>query len=83
MDLQLITNVSSLENCLDECALYNFRTKSGNFPAYGCTGVSWGHGVNLNPTHTCWLKSNVTLGSPNNTVTWPGYDGGVLLTDLR
>ena len=83
VDMQLIINVSSLNDCVEQCALFNFRTKQVHFPEDACTGVSWGHGTNLDPIHTCWLKSNVTLESPNNTDTWPGYDGAVLLIDLR
>ena len=83
VDMQLITNVSSLNDCLDQCALFNFRSKQAHFPADACTGVSWGRGTDLDRYHTCWLKSNVTLASPNNTETYPGYDGAVLLTNLR
>ena len=79
MDMQLIANVSTLNDCLDICALFNFQMRLEHFPAYACTGVSWGHGFNLNPRHICWLKSNVTLGSSNDTSIWPGYDAGVLL----
>ena len=76
MDMQLISNVASLSDCLDACALYNFQMKSDHFPDYACRGVSWGHGFGL---HTCWLKSNVTLASSNDTSIYPGYDAGVLL----
>lgn len=82
-DLQIFTNVTSLNDCLDLCALYNFNARLENFPALGCTGIALGTGANLqqagDPWHTCWLKSNVTLGSLNDTATYPGYDGAVLL----
>ena len=40
MDMQLISNVVSLSDCLDACALYNFQMKSDHFPDYACRGVS-------------------------------------------
>lgn len=79
LDIQLITNVSSLNDCLDVCALYNFQTRRQHFPKYACTGVSWGYAEVPKPSHSCWLKSGVKLGSPNNTDTLPGYNGAVLL----
>ena len=58
-----------------------------NFPALGCTGIALGTGGVLRPTdgetggpwHTCWLKSNVSLESLNDTANLPGYEGAVLL----
>ncbi len=83
MDLQIITNVTSLSDCLDTCALYNFQMSIRNFPAYACTGIGWGRGDGLNPVGdpwpVCWLKSNVSLESPNSTDISAGYDGAVLL----
>ena len=84
MDLQIITNVTSLSDCLDVCALYNFQMSIGNFPAYACTGIGWGRGNGNNPVGdpwpVCWLKSNVSLESPNGTdENVFGYDGAVLL----
>ena len=67
MNLQVYSNVSSLNDCLDLCALYNFHMYSTNFPAQGCTGVSYGSGTNTqgqereNLLHTCWLASNTVL----------------------
>ena len=74
-DLQVIEGVSSLSDCLDQCALYSFRTREDNFPALGCLGVAWDNsGYDL-----CWLKSNVTLGSLNGAISNTGADGAVLL----
>ena len=73
LDLQVIENISSLNDCLDQCALYNFRTSAINFPARGCTGIAWNRG----PYDLCWLKGNVTLGSPK--LNEPHTDGAVLL----
>lgn len=80
IDILLITNVSTLDQCLDECALYSFRTRLGNFPAYACTAVAWG--LDIFPWPVCWLKSGATLGSYNSTgnpTAYIGVDAGVLL----
>ena len=85
MDLQVYSNISSLNGCLDTCALYNFHMDNNDFPAQGCTGVAFGSGASTQGQegqhrwHTCWLQSNVSLGSPNHTKMDPGYDGAVLL----
>ena len=85
MDLQVYSNISSLNDCLDICALYNFHIDDRDFPAQGCTGVAFGSGAfkqgqeGLYRWHTCWLQSNVSLGSPNHNAEYPGYDGAVLL----
>ena len=83
MDLQIITNVTSLTDCLDACALYNFQMRIDNFPVYACTGIAWGRGDGHNPVGipwpVCYLKSNVSMGSPNSTNVSAGYDGAVLL----
>ena len=80
-DLQIYTNVSSLSECLDRCALFNFNARAMNFPALGCTGIAWRPtgGETGGPWHTCWLKSNVSLESLNDTAKFPGYEGAVLL----
>lgn len=84
MDLQILPNTTSLSDCLDACALYNFQMSIVNFPAYACRGVGWGRGEGVNPVANqwpvCWLKSNVSLGSPNATEESVGYDGAVLLS---
>lgn len=80
IDILLITNVSTLDQCLDECALYSFRTPLPNFPAYACTAVAWG--LESFPWPVCWLKSNATLGSYNSTgnaTAFTSVDAGVLL----
>lgn len=84
IDIQLITNVSTLEECLDACALFSFQTRLEHFPENACTGVALGTSNNLETDgddwQICWLKSNVTLQSPNGTSNYPGnYDGAVLL----
>ena len=77
----MIVNVSTLTDCLDECASYNFRTPSNYFPAWACTGVSWGAWDPLikSPAPVCWLKGNFTLGSPDGTYLDNKYDSAVML----
>ena len=83
MDIQLIANVSTLNDCLNFCALYDFRMRQENFPAHACTGVSWGYGndPHVSPRDICWLKNNVTLASSNKTLEHIGYDSAILLLD--
>ena len=83
MDLQLVANVSSLNECLDLCALYDFQMRIENFPAHACTGASWAHDNDAaaSPRYICWLRNNVTLGSSNETSEHAGFDSGVLLLD--
>ena len=79
-DMQIFTNVSTLNDCLEECALFNFRVARSHFPAYG---ISWGQGIAEQQAGyawpICWLKSNVTVDSVNGTKWLGGYDGAVLL----
>ena len=76
--MQLIMNVSTLTDRLDECALYNFPTPEEHFPAWACTGVSPGDGLPREVSAPyCWLEANVTLGS--NGPKDGGFDGAVLL----
>ena len=81
-DIQIYPNVSSLSDCLDECALYNFRAASASFPSWGCTGVTLGIGNDL-PAYlynTCWLQNNVTLSTRNYDANKkPECDAAVLL----
>ena len=82
--LQILTNISSLNECLDECALYNFRMYPHLFPESGCTGIAFGTEAvrqqgGQKPLQLCWLKSGVTLTTQNETAESPGYDGAVLL----
>ena len=83
IDIQLIPNVSTLNDCLEECALYSFRTKLQHFPANACTAVAWGTYDALqeagDPWPVCWLKSNATLESANQTNTKGTTSGAVLL----
>ena len=83
MDIQLVANVSTLNECLDLCALYDFQMREENFPAHACTGASWAHDNDaaVSPRYICWLRNNVTLGSSNGTWEHAGYDSGVLLLD--
>ena len=71
-DMQIYTNVFSLREYLNRCALFNFNAAAKTWPGVGCTGIALGTGA-------CWLKSNVSLDSPNGTATYPGYEGAVLL----
>lgn len=84
MDIQVVGNVSTLNECLDLCALYDFRMRKENFPAHACTGASWGYDNDeaFGPRNICWLRNNVTLSSSNQTLEYPGYDSGVLLLDV-
>ncbi len=83
MDIQEITNVSTLNDCIDLCAKYDFQMRDDNFPAHACTGASWGYNnkVDVDPRYICWLRNNVTLGTKNYISTIPGYDSGILLLD--
>lgn len=78
LDIQMIENITSLNDCLDQCAFYNFRVPKYNFPALGCTGTAW-----IWTELICWLKRNVILGSSNclmnGTLQLPDADGAVLL----
>lgn len=78
-DIQIYPNVSSLSDCLDECALYNFRASSASFPSWGCTGVTLGIGNNPPTYDGCWLQNNVTLSTPNYDASDLVYDAAVLL----
>ena len=76
VDLQALSNTSSLSDCLNACALYSFQTPPWEFPAHICSGVAWESEDDM-----CWLKSNVTLSSqteyqPND----PMPDGAVMIT---
>ena len=83
MDIQLVANVSTLNECLDLCALYDFQMREENFPAHACTGASWAHDndASVSPRYICWLRNNVTLDSSNGTWEHAGYDSGILLLD--
>lgn len=83
MDIQLVANVSTLNECLDLCALYDFQMREENFPAHACTGASWNYGNDTAGSHRyiCWLRNNVTLSSSNETSQYAGYDSGILLLD--
>ncbi len=81
------TNISSLNECLDQCALLNFRVSQAIFSAFACTGVAFGieamgqqgQQEGITPLQLCYLKNNVTLGTPNGTATNPGFHGAVFL----
>ena len=83
MDIQLVANVSTLHECLNHCALYDFQMRKENFPGHACTGASWAqdNDVTVSPRHLCWLRNNVTLGSSNRTSEHAGYHSGILLLD--
>lgn len=75
IDLQTLYDVTSLQGCLEACALYSFQTKPVDFPAFACTGIAWAAGA----TRICWLKSNVTSSSANGTDEYPGITGAVMV----
>ena len=83
IDVQIIVNVSTLSQCLDECALYSFRTRLKHFPELACTAVAWGPGHwKGSGDGLCWLKNHATLESYNQTkngTIYGGVDAGVLL----
>lgn len=77
MDLQTLTNVTSLHDCLVACALYSFQTRPADFPAFACTGIAWSRVAG--ETQLCWLKNNVTSTSVNATDKYPGMDGAIMM----
>lgn len=87
IDLQIITNVSSLNDCLDACALDDSRMRLEHFPTNAWTGVAWGSGSFEAASNVewpvCWLKGNVTRESLNASSPYPlpdgATDGAVLL----
>ena len=62
-DLQVIANVTSFSNCLNECSLYSVRlpdSQSANSPsgyANFCSGALW------RDDNACYLKGNITKGA--------------------
>ncbi|MCJ1461284.1 hypothetical protein MMC28_011666, partial [Mycoblastus sanguinarius] len=77
-DLQDLSNVTSLRECIDACALFTFQSPA---TTGACTAVVWTNDRDgqLNPgTNECILKANVTLSSVNESSNSPGYDGAVL-----
>ena len=74
VDLQALSNTSSLGDCLNACALYSFQAPPWDFPAYFCSGLAW-----ESENKVCWLKSNVTLSSPQQSMD-PMPDGAVMIT---
>ena len=81
-NVQVFPNVSSLSDCLNLCALFNFNVVDTTFPARACTGIALGTGITLRAQsvlHSCWLKSHVSPDSLNETASIPGYHGAILL----
>lgn len=72
-----MTNVTSLVDCMNACALYSFQTKPVDFPAFACTGVAWERDAGA--MQLCWLKRNITSSSANATDIDPGIDGAVMV----
>ena len=56
VDLQIVNNVTSFQDCLDASALYIFQTPAATLPSLGRTGLVWDPILLV-----CWLKSNITL----------------------
>ena len=85
MDLQALSNVTSLKDCMDACASFTWQARPIYYQTQGCTGAIWANGRagDLNTmTNVCFLKANVTLETSanlNDSIYYPGYDGGVLL----
>ena len=63
VDMQIISNATSLKECLDACALYSFQTPSMNFPALGCSGAVCNDN---NAVPDCWLKRRLILSESDN-----------------
>ena len=84
MDLQVLSNVTSLKDCMDSCASFTWQARPTYYQTQGCVGAVWANGrvPDLNTmNNVCFLKANITLEtsvSLNNTA-YPGYDGAVLL----
>lgn len=75
VDLQAITSVFSLRECMNACALYSFQTPPYEFANHSCSGVAWEREWNM-----CWLKSNVAPSSTNHSSTSPPMpDGAVVI----
>ena len=74
VDLQALSNTSPLGDCLYACALYSFQTPPYEFPAHICSGLAWESENNM-----CWLKSNISLSSTNQTSN-PMPDAAVMIT---
>ena len=81
VDVQVVTNISTLNDCMDLCALYNFQVPASVFQMHACTGIAWGQDDRLQSPGErwplCWLKNNVTLSQVRWKIT--GYHGAVLL----
>lgn len=87
-DLQRISSVISLEQCVDTCANYTFlanQARGWNYAqSEACTGVVWTNGKfkhhYTTVSNECILKARVTLSSPNRTNFDAGWDGAVLVS---
>ena len=75
--------MSSLQDCMDACALYTWQAYSLTYNSTGCTGAVWsnGRGGRLDDASpdVCVLKANINMESFNDSEGVPGYDGAVLL----
>ena len=75
--------MSSLQDCIEACALYTWHAYSLTYNSTGCTGAGWsnGRGGQLNDglTDVCVLKANINMENYNNSNGVPGYDGAVLV----
>ncbi|KAM0798564.1 hypothetical protein BDR22DRAFT_823245 [Usnea florida] len=73
IDLQALSNITSLGDCLNACALYSFQTPPYEFVNHSCSGLAW-----ESEDLVCWLKSNVSLSSQSEPSD-PTTDGAVLI----
>ena len=75
--------MSSLQDCIDACALYTWQAFPLTYRSTGCTGAVWanGRGGQLDDAlpDVCVLKTNISKSSSNDSINVPGYDGAVLL----
>ena len=86
LDLQYISNVSSLQDCIDACALYTWQANAPTYMYQRCTGAIWGNGrgveIESGLMDLCVLKTNITEDIVyyfNSSDYYPGYDAAVLL----
>lgn len=62
VDLQIFSNVDSLDSCIDACATYSNQVVQATNASASCVAVGW-----ISAQGWCYLKSGVTSSSYNNT----------------
>ena len=80
-DLQMIPDTSSLQECMDSCAVYTSRVPAfTNARGTVCSGIEYriASGGSSVGEKDCWLKSGVTESS-NNATTEGSFHAAVLV----